>query len=666
VVSGGIIAQVMEGQLATLFTGVVVVFLIAVLLLIILYRVRIPSVVAFLIAGFLAGPSGLGLITNEESISFFAELGVIFLLFTIGLEFSVSRIIKSRRYVLVGGLVQVVSTIIVWTALMHITGMDFLHAFFWGMLISLSSTAIVMKVLADRMEVDSPHGRATLGILIFQDLIVIPMVMITPVLAGTTDTDISLAKLLIGSFVIIAVVYIASKYVVPALLLHAARLKNREMFLFIVIGTCLIVAYITSEFGLSMALGAFLAGIIISESEYSTHAMSSILPFRDLFTSFFFISIGMIFNFQFFMQNPLVIGELVLLVVGVKYATGTLASLLAGLPPRACVMTGISLAQVGEFSFVLATTGASLGFLAQDSFQLFLDVSIVTMGIAPLLMGLSGKIAVPLSTPLHRIVPDRNHAQETIEPGSEDHIIIVGYGLNGRNVARSADIAGVPYRIIEMNPDTVRDEKAKGKPIMFGDAAQGEVLKKAGIAKARVLVIVVNDPFGTQQIVQTARMLNPAIHIIVRTRYMGEVSTLMELGADEVIPEEFETAVEIFTRILYTYLIPTSEIEHLVSEIRAGGYQMLRSVNTPSYSFDNLRVLVPDVEIRTIRINDDSPYAGKLLKDTMIRSEYQVSIVAIRRDQQMIISPGGEEQLISGDLVMVLGSPDNIISAFSF
>jgi len=659
------IGQFMEGQLATLFTGIVVVFLIAVLLLIILYRVKIPSVVAFLIAGFLTGPSGLGLITNEESISFFAELGVIFLLFTIGLEFSVSRILKSRRYVLIGGLVQVLSTILIWTALMQITGMDLAHAFFWGMLISLSSTAIVMKVLADRMEVDSPHGRAPLGILIFQDLIVIPMVMITPVLAGTTDTDISLARLLIGSFVIIAVVYISARYVVPALLLHAARLKNREMFLFIVMGTCLIVAYLTSEFGLSMALGAFLAGIIISESEYSTHAMSSILPFRDLFTSFFFISIGMIFNLQFFVHNPVIIAELVLLVIGIKYATGTLASLLAGLAPRACVMTGISLAQVGEFSFVLATTGTSLGFFAQDSFQLFLDVSIVTMGVAPLLMGISGKIAPPLSSPLCRIIPDRSPADEPEGQDLADHIIIVGYGLNGKNVARSADIAGVPYRIIEMNPDTVREEKAKGKQIMFGDAAQGEVLKKAGIAKARVLVFVVNDPFGTQQIVQTARMLNPAVHIIVRTRYMGEVATLMELGADEVIPEEFETAVEIFTRILYTYLIPTSEIERLVSEIRAGGYQMLRSINTPSYSFDDLRVLVPDVEIRTIRIAEDSQYAGKMLKETMIRSTYQVSIVAIRRGQQMTVSPGGDEVLCVGDLVMVLGSPDNIIRAFS-
>jgi monovalent cation:H+ antiporter-2, CPA2 family len=437
------------------------------------------------------------------------------------------------------------------------------------------------------------------------------------------------------------------------------------MFLFIVMGTCLMVAFLTSEFGLSMALGAFLAGIIISESEYSTHAMSSILPFRDLFTSFFFISIGMIFNIHYFLQNPVVIAELVLLVFGIKYSTGTLAALLAGLTPRASVITGISLAQVGEFSFVLATTGTTLGFFAQDSFQLFLDVSVVTMGIAPILMGLSGKIATPLSSPLSRIIPLRTSEPEEVQEVVENHIIIVGYGLNGKNVARSAEIAGVPYRIIEMNPDTVREEKKLGKPILFGDAAQSEVLRKAGITKARVVVIVVNDPFSTQQIVQTARIVNPGIHIIVRTRFMGEVATLMDLGADEVIPEEFETAVEIFTRILYTYLIPTTEIERLVGEIRAGGYHMLRSINTPPYSFEELKVLVPDIEIRTIRIPDNSKYNGMPLKETMIRSRYQVSIVAIRRDQEMIVNPGGEEKIHPGDLVMVLGRPDNILTAFS-
>jgi len=655
----------MEEQFISLFTGIVVVFLIAIFLLIVLYRVKIPSVVAFLIAGFIVGPSGLALIQNEESISFFAELGVIFLLFTIGLEFSISHILKDKRFVLIGGTVQVASTILIWTTLMNAGGMDSAHSFFWGMLISLSSTAIVMKILSDRMEVDSPHGRATLGILIFQDLIVIPMVMITPVLAGETDNDVSLVKLLIGGFVILIVVYLSARHIMPALLHYAARLKNREMFLFIIIGCCLLIAFMTSEFGLSMALGAFLAGLIISESEYSTHAMYNILPFRDLFTSFFFISIGMMFNVGYFLANPVLIAAIVILVILVKYATGTLSAILSGLPPRASVMTGISLSQVGEFSFVLATTANLLGFFSNNNFQLFLDVTIVTMGFAPILIGLSGKLAQPLSSPLSRIISGRYKDEDTGDKGYEDHIIIVGYGLNGKNVSRSAEIAGVPYQIIEMNPDTVRDEKKKGKPIMYGDAGQVEVLKKAGIGRARVLVIVVNDPFGTRQVVQTARMLSQSVHIIVRTRYMGEVSRLMDLGADEVIPEEYETAIEIFTRILYTYLIPEDEIERLVREIRAGGYKMLRSINMPAYTFEDLRVLVPDIEMRTIRIKENSPYCDKQLKETCIRSRYHVSIVAIRRDRDMLVSPGGEERITEGDLVMVLGKPEDIIVAFA-
>ena len=649
----------------SLFTGIVVVFLIGVFLLIILYRVKIPSVVAFLLAGLIVGPSGLALITDKDSIRFFAELGVIFLLFTIGLEFSISHILKDKRFVLIGGTVQVASTILIWTLLMKAGGMDSAHAFFWGMLISLSSTAIVMKVLADRMEVDSPHGRATLGILIFQDLIVIPMVMVTPVLAGSSDNDVSLVKMLFGGFLIIIVVYLSARHIMPALLHHAARLKNREMFLFIVVGCCLLIALLTSEFGLSMALGAFLAGLIISESEYSTLAMYNILPFRDLFTSFFFVSIGMIFNVQYFLNHPFLIAELVILVILIKYATGILAAALSGLAPRACVMTGISLSQVGEFSFVLATTAFTLGFFAENDFQLFLDISVVTMGFAPILIGLSGKLAPPLSSPLRRIISKDNNDEISEDLGPKDHIIIVGYGLNGKNVSRSADIAGVPYRIIEMNPDTVREERKKGKPIIFGDAAQTEVLIKAGIGRARVLVIVVNDPFGTRQIVQMARMLNKTIHIIVRTRYMGEVSRLINLGADEVIPEEYETAVEIFTRILYTYLIPSDEIERLVGEIRSKGYQMLRSVNMPSYTFEDLKVLVPDIEIRTIRITDKSPYSGKMLKETMIRSMYHVSIVAIRRGMEMHVNPGGVELITEGDLVMVLGKPEDIIVAFA-
>jgi monovalent cation:H+ antiporter-2, CPA2 family len=655
----------MEGIYSSFFTDIVVIFLLSVFLLLVLYRIRIPSVVGFLLTGIIVGPAGLGLIHNQDSIEFFAEFGVIFLLFTIGLEFSISHIIKSRHSVLIGGSVQVFSTILLTSVFMKIAGWDIQHALFAGMLVSLSSTAIVMKVLADRQEVNSPHGKAALGILIFQDLIVIPMMMITPILAGDTTDSPSVVKLVLGGILIIVVVYILSRYVIPYLLHYAARLRNREMFLFIVIGTCLLIAYLTSEIGLSMALGAFLAGLIISESEYSMHAMYNMIPFRDIFAAFFFISIGMIFDITYLLSHPVLVLILVIIIITLKYGTGTLAAIASGLPARSSVLTGISLCQIGEFSFILATTGVTAGILVSDQYQLFLDVSVVTMGLAPLLISLSTRVSPRLAAPLTRIVPDHVKVPDK-EPAQEmkDHIIIVGFGLNGMNVAKSAKAAGVPYRIIEMNPDTVRKERKKGESILYGDAAQPGVLMRAGIDKARILVVVVNDPFATQQTVRVARELNPGVYIIARTRFVGEVATLVDLGADDVIPEEFETSIEIFTRILNKYLIPKDEIERLVREIRAGGYQMLRSVSTTPATFDDLMDLVPDIDMRSIRIPDSSPLSGKKLAENQLRSRFHVSVVAIRRGNQMIINPGGEDIIRGSDILMIIGRPDDIRMAF--
>ena len=655
----------MDASYATLFTDIVVIFLLSVLLLLALYRIKIPSVVGFLITGIIVGPAGLGLIHNQDSIDFFAELGIIFLLFTIGLEFSIRHILKSRNFFLIGGSVQVFSTILICTSLMSLTGWDLKQAIFIGMLVSLSSTAIVMKVLADRQEIDSPHGRAALGILIFQDLAVIPMMMIIPLLSGEDTGSPSVIKLFLGGIFIIAVVYVASRYVIPYLLHYAARLRNREMFLFIVIGTCLLIAFLTSSIGLSMALGAFLAGLIISESEYSMQAMYNMVPFRDIFSAFFFISIGMIFDISYLLSHPAVVAALVIAIILIKYGTGSLAAIASGLPARSAVLTSLSICQVGEFSFILATTGATMGILTAEMFQLFLDVSIVTMGVAPLLIGVSGRVTPRLSAHLQMIIPDRTFEDEPSGKDElSDHIIIVGYGLNGKNVAKSAKAAGVPYRIIEMNPDTVRSERKKGESIRYGDASQPEVLEKAGIRTARILVVVVNDPFAIQQIVRLARDLNPGLYIIARTRFFGEVATLLDIGADEVIPEEFETSIEIFTRILHKYLIPEDEIERLIREIRSGGYQMLRSISSSPATFDDLREMVPDIDTKTIRIPATSPWAGLCLIESQLRSRFHVSVVAIRRGTRMIINPDGEEKIQASDILMVIGRPDDILNAF--
>lgn len=648
-------------------SDLLIIFLLAIGVLIVTYRFKIPSVVGFLLTGIILGPGGFSIITDTTSIAFFAEIGVIFLLFTIGLEFSFEHLLKSRKIVLFGGALQVFLTIAFVSIPAIQLGIDYRTAIFVGMLISLSSTAIVMRLLQERGEIDSPHGRSCLGILIFQDLIIIPMMLVIPVLAGKEGGETpSLLFMLAGGCFIILLVYVLSRYLVPALLTYAASFKSREMFIFTVVGTCLAITYLTDAIGLSLALGAFLAGLIISESEYSTHAMYNVLPFRDIFTSFFFISIGMLFSTGFLFTHP---SEIILLsigVIGVKIATGIFSTILVGLSPRASVITGFSLAQVGEFSFILATTGFSAGLIIGDEYLTIMTVAICTMALTPVLMSLSTRFAPVIAPKLSFFVrANKNLDFSTCdETNLCDHIIIAGFGLCGKHIARTAKIARIPYIILETNPDTVRREKDHDQPILFGDAGQADILKKAGIDCARVLVIVINDPYAIQQIVRVARSISEGLFIIVRTNYTGEVTTLLDLGANEVISQEFETSVEIFSRILQKYLVPEEDIIEMVDDIRADGYQMLRSLKTPDITFDDLRRHIPDVTIESIKIKGGSYGIGKTLAELNIRSRFGVTVVAAKKKGATIVNPGGEYIIDADDILVLIGYPEQIGQAF--
>lgn len=651
----------------SIISDLLIIFILAIAVLIVTYRFKIPSVVGFLLTGIIFGPGGLSLITDSASIAFFAEIGIIFLLFTIGLEFSFEHLLKFSKFVVIGGALQVFFTITLAFLIAIALGVDYTTAVFVGMLLSLSSTAIVMRLLQEHGEVVSPHGRASLGILIFQDLIIIPMMLVIPVLAGGNgDQTPSLFTMLIGGCVIIGIVFVLSRYLIPALLTYAATLKSREMFIFIVVGTCLAITYLTDAIGLSLALGAFLAGLIISESDYSTHAMYNILPFRDIFTSFFFISVGMLFSTSYLVAHP---AEILLLTIGaicIKIITGTSAVLLLGLAPRQSIITGFSLAQIGEFSFIMATTGLAAGLLMEQEFNAFITVSICTMAATPFMIYLSYKVAPRVAPRLSCFARVDKALDKTIceDPQLSDHIIIAGFGLSGHHIAKTAKVADIPYIILETNPDTVRREQERDQPIIFGDACQEEILKKAGADCARVLVIVINDPYAIQQIVKVARALSKEIYIIVRTRYTGEVKNLYEIGADEVIAEEFETSVEIFSRILHKYLIPGDDINDMITDIRADGYQMLRSFKKPVLTFDDLKRNIPDVHIESIRIESDSPYAGKSIADMNIRSRFGVSIVAVKKGIQTMLNPDGNLVVENDDILVVIGYPRQIHAAF--
>jgi CPA2 family monovalent cation:H+ antiporter-2 len=356
-----------------------------------------------------------------------------------------------------------------------------------------------------------------------------------------------------------------------------------------------------------------------------------------------------------------------LLVAAVIVFKTILAGLAAGtlrFPLRTTILVGLGLCQVGEFSFILAEIGNRLGLLAGDLYQLFLAVSILTMTVTPVIISLAPRWAGALVR-----IPGLTRFQGELfsdmasQPARlRDQVIIVGFGVNGRNLARAAESGSIPYLIVEMNPETVREERAKGQPILFGDASQEQVLEVAGLREARVLVIVINDAAAVRRITEMARRLSPKIYIIVRTRFLQEVQPLYELGADEVIPEEFETAVEIFTRVLRKYLLPRDQIEKFTSEVRSEGYQMFRTPVDVPPSFCDLSLHIPDMEVAAFLIKEGSWAEGKSLAETALRKHHGITVMAVRHQGQTRANPGGEARLAAHDLVVVMGHPDRLIN----
>ncbi len=646
-----------------LLKDIVIIVGLSIVVIFICHRIRVPAIVGFLLTGILAGPHGMGLIKAAHEVEVLAEVGMVLLLFTIGIEFSLRNLLQIKKSILIGGSLQVLLTVLVTFVIARQIGQPFGQSIFIGFLISLSSTAIVLKLMQERAEVDSPHGRTSLAILIFQDVIIVPMILVTPLLAGAAgNLGQSLFALVAKGIGIILLVMVSAKWLVPQALYQVARTRSRELFLLSIVVICLAVAWLTSSAGLSLALGAFLAGLIISESEYSHQAFGNILPFRDLFISFFFVSIGMLLDLGFLFRQPMLIALIALGVLALKTIIAGSVAVLLGFPLRTTILVGFALSQVGEFSFILSKTGVEHDLLAANIFQLFLAVSVVTMAATPFIIALAPRIADHI---LRLPLPGR--LKSGFYPGTErkvaakkDHLIIIGFGVNGRNVARVARAAGIPYVVIEMNPDTVRSEQARGEPVYYGDATQEPVLQHAHIKNAMVVIVAIADPAATRRITEISRRLNPKAHIIVRTRYLQEMKPLYELGATEVIPEEFETSVEIFSRVLAKYLVPRDEIEKLVAEVRSDGYQMFRSLSRESVSFSGLKIQLPDVQVCVVRVDEASPLAGKSLAQIELRKKYEVAVLAIRRDSRILTSPDGEMLLAANDVLFVLGPPDKI------
>lgn len=647
-----------------LFNDLLIIFLLSITILFICSRVRIPNIIGFLIAGIVAGPGGLGLVQGVTTVQSIAEIGVVLLLFTIGLEFSFSRLKESRRAMFLAGGLQVFSTIMVVWAIAAAAGYSSNEALFIGMLVSLSSTAIVLKLLSDRNQLESPYGRTVLAILIFQDIMIVPMMLVTPWLGTIASAGSAISPFLLvgGTLALAVLIYAAKRWFVPLFLYQACRQKGQEFFIFTILAVCFLTALFTSSIGLSFALGAFLAGMIIADSPYALHAINSISPFRDVLSSFFFISIGMLLDIAYFITTPFLIIGIAALLILVKAACATFATASLSYPARISVAGGLSLAQVGEFSFVLALFGLQNGAIGQNNYQVFLDATILTMIATPFLIHISENLATRVGNKVDRFMPCNENQPRHQLPVLTDHLIIVGFGLNGRNVARAAKFAGIPHIILEVNPDTVIEEQDAGESIYFADATQHSALGMAGIATARIIVIVISDPRATLRIIQIAREKNPTVVIIARTRFVSEVSHLREMGADEVIPEEFETSIEIFSRILSRYMVPLEEIRRLASEVRSESYRMFRDISIPFPGLPDLKAQIPSFEVATIRLSPESPVTGKSLIESRWREQYHTTILAIIRKDTVTMTPPGSYTLAPDDLVVIGGSFEEVLT----
>lgn len=657
-----------QGHVDSVLFDMMSVFGVSVISLYICLRLQIPAIIGFLIAGVLIGPHGFGLVSGHESIEVLGEIGVVLLLFTIGVEFSLKLLMEMKRFVVIGGLIQVAGTIIFGAVLSKMATFTTGESIFIGFLLCLSSTAIVLKLLDSSGQMNTSHGKLILGILIFQDIVVVPMMLVIPQLAGIgTEWEVSALTNVCWGLLIICGVFFGAQWIVPAIFYRVAKTQSSELFLMSVVVVCFCVAIITSSLGLSLALGAFLAGLIISESEYSHHALGHIMPFQQLFTSFFFVHVGMLLDVHVIWQAPgLIAGLLTLTLVG-KAIIGAIAGMALGLALPSALMVGLSLSQMGEFAFVLLAKGtdAELGLnalLTPSEVQLFLAVSVLSMILTPVMMALSRPLGLLVDhLPLPKRIRYGTTAIAETEPSDEsNHLIIVGFGVNGRTLAQSAKRAGIPYVILEANPEIVEIARAEGEPIYFGDAMHEAVLKHANISSARSMAIVARDAMSLAKIAEAARSINPNIYIIVRVRKLTEVEGLLEAGADDVIADEFETAVEIFTRVLKKYLIPRTEIEKLAQQVRRDHYEALREQASEPSNFADLKLHLSEIEIDTYRVQKGCKVEGLSLKDSSLRYTYGVTVLLIRRYAQNLPNPSSDIVLQSGDVLVILGHPDKL------
>lgn len=647
-----------------------VIALLGVLVTVVLARLRLPAVAGLLLAGALVGPFGFALVRSVHTIETLAELGVVMLLFTIGLEFSLTRLKHIFRQVALGGILQVGLTIAGTALVALVLGEPVGRALFYGFVVSLSSTAIVLRALSERRELDAPHGRFIVGTLIFQDLCVVPMVLVVPLLnapGDTTSRALVVGMALAKAVAVVVATIVVARLVVPRVLAWVDASRSREVFLLAVLSLCIGTAWLTSTAGLSLALGAFLGGMIVADTEYGHRAMGDMLPLRDAFVSVFFVSLGMLFDVRVVLGQPISVGLLLAAFLFAKGLLATLAAMVMRFPARVAWLAGVGLAQFGEFGFVLARLGQTSGVVSETEIRPLLTAGVLSMFLTPVLVRIAPHVTAGerLLAPLERLIGVR--AIDDVanpEQAFTGHVIIVGFGVAGRLLAKALAATGVEYLVLELNAETVRTYRAQGQPIYYGDATSAEALGHAHLERARALVMLMNDAQAAQRVVDTARRVAPYVPVLMRARYLAERQQLLSIGARDVVSEEVEGGLEVMSRLLRWLELPRNVIDERIHEARESTQSSDRTLTVPRASLGAQRTL-SELKIESVLVRPRSRAAGRSAVDLHVRRETGALIVAVRRKERLLEQPDPMVPFEVGDVVYLVGGRESVQAALS-
>jgi CPA2 family monovalent cation:H+ antiporter-2 len=655
-----------------LLPSLLVTYAIALVLLIGLARLHVPSLVALMLAGVVAGPHGIRVVSAPEDVEMLAELGIVLLLFTVGLDFSMTAVRQIWRTIVIAGLLQIVGTAALIAVLVRTLGeVSTQLAVFIGLFVALSSTAIVLKGLAERNELTAPHGRLSVGILLLQDLAIVILLLLVPILSGKTPVS-AMPLALLRALVAIGAVAGASRLLLPPFLRLVTSSGRREAFPLAVIVASVGTAWLGSLVGLSMAVGAFLAGLMLAESEFSHQAYAEVRPVRDVLSGLFFISLGMLVDLRMILEHLPAVLAVAGGIIGLKAVVAGNALVLTATPVRVAIAAAIGLSQVGEFSFILGRAGLESGLLPATLWQVLLGASVATMVVTPALLGIAPSLAVRLTRAADRIWTRAGAGQladfaaatggSAEVAGLSGHVIILGFGAGGRLMARALHDLGIPYLVLELNGVTVRHARAEGEQIIYGDATSPESLEAASVSRALAIVSLLSDPDATRRMVRLVRQHAPAIQIIARTRYRLEAERLLADGATVAVAEEQEASLEVLAQMLARLDIPGNVIEPLLDVFRRESVS-LRSLKAPSVSPAGLPQVLQHLPVSTHLVEQKDWAADRTMAEIDLRARTGATALAIQRNGSYVTPVPPDEHVRPSDVLYLVGDDSDILLA---